>query len=98
MFWTEGLLEHCPLQDPWVGIHVGLQNVVLGCMRSSAPFLHSFQGASDAPTKVFDRTPNLVGAQIISYRVSPDAKWAVLIGIAPGAPERYVHGIVLVCS
>ncbi len=38
--------------------------------------------------KVFDRTPNLQGAQIISYRVSPDSKWSVLIGITAGAPER----------
>lgn len=40
------------------------------------------------PVKVFDRTPNLSGAQIISYRVSADGKWCVLIGIAAGAPER----------
>jgi hypothetical protein len=45
------------------------------------------QTASD-PVKVFDRTPNLQGAQIISYRVSPDDKWSVLIGITAGAPER----------
>lgn len=56
------------------------------------------QGASD-PVKVFDRTPNLQGAQIISYRVSPDDKWSVLIGITAGAPERCVgmggHGTPL---
>lgn len=46
------------------------------------------QGGSEAPVKVFDRTPNLAGAQIISYRVSPDAKWCVLIGITQGLPER----------
>ncbi len=38
--------------------------------------------------KVFDRTANLAGAQIISYRTSPDGKWATLIGITAGAPER----------
>ena len=48
------------------------------------------QGPGDAPTKVFDRTPNLQGAQIISYRTSPDMKWSVLIGITAGAPERLV--------
>ena len=47
------------------------------------------QSAAD-PVKVFDRTPNLQGAQIISYRVSPDDKWSVLIGITAGAPERCV--------
>lgn len=47
------------------------------------------QTAVDAPpVKVFDRTPNLAGAQIISYRVSADGKWCVLIGITPGLPER----------
>lgn len=48
------------------------------------------QGAGDAPVKVFDRTPNLAGAQIISYRLSPDTKWCVLIGITQGPPERCV--------
>lgn len=46
------------------------------------------QGAADAPTKIFDRTANLAGAQIISYRTSADGKWCVLVGIMPGAPER----------
>ena len=44
------------------------------------------QGDS-APVKMFDRTPNLSGSQIINYRASPDEKWLVLVGIAPGAPE-----------
>lgn len=47
------------------------------------------QGASD-PEKVFDRTANLEGTQIINYRVDAAEKWCVLIGIAPGAAERYL--------
>jgi clathrin heavy chain len=47
------------------------------------------QGSSD-PAKVFDRTANLEGTQIINYRVDPEEKWSVLIGIAPGAPEKCV--------
>lgn len=47
------------------------------------------QGPSD-PEKVFDRTANLENTQIINYRVDAQEKWCVLIGIAPGAPERYV--------
>lgn len=46
------------------------------------------QGSSD-PEKVFDRTANLENTQIINYRVDPQEKWCVLVGIAPGAPERY---------
>jgi len=37
---------------------------------------------------VFDRTANLENTQIINYRVDHQEKWCVLIGIAPGAPER----------
>lgn len=43
-------------------------------------------GESD-PVRVFDRTANLTGNQIINYRCDPSEKWLVLIGIAPGAPE-----------
>jgi hypothetical protein len=46
---------------------------------------------------MFDRTPNLAGAQIISYRATADLKWSVLIGITAGAPERYeVAELILV--
>ena len=37
---------------------------------------------------MFDRTANLSGNQIISYRASEDNQWFVLIGIAPGDPSR----------
>lgn len=59
----------------------------LGLVTSGSVYHWDMEGTSD-PVKVFDRTPNLQGAQIISYRTSPDGKWAVLIGITAGAPER----------
>ncbi|KAM7271511.1 hypothetical protein ACFE04_030725 [Oxalis oulophora] len=40
------------------------------------------------PVKVFDRTTNLANNQIINYKCDPSEKWLVLIGIAPGSPER----------
>ncbi|KHG02496.1 Clathrin heavy chain 2 [Gossypium arboreum] len=40
------------------------------------------------PVKMFERTANLVNNQIINYKCDPSEKWLVLIGIAPGAPER----------
>jgi len=46
------------------------------------------QAAAGDPVKVFDRAANLEQTQIISYRVDPTEKWCVLVGIAPGAPER----------
>ncbi|GAX80055.1 hypothetical protein CEUSTIGMA_g7494.t1 [Chlamydomonas eustigma] len=59
----------------------------IGLVTAASVYHWEVEGASD-PVKVFDRTPNLQGAQIISYRVSPDDKWSVLIGITAGAPER----------
>ena len=37
---------------------------------------------------MFERTINLINNQIINYRYDPSEKWLVLIGIAPGSPER----------
>ncbi|KAL2558245.1 Clathrin heavy chain 1 [Forsythia ovata] len=37
---------------------------------------------------MFDRTANLANNQIINYRCDPSEKWLVLIGIAPGSPEK----------
>ncbi|KAI5295640.1 hypothetical protein KEM52_000745 [Ascosphaera acerosa] len=34
------------------------------------------------PVKVFDRIANLAGCQIINYRVTPDEKWSVVVGIS----------------
>lgn len=61
---------------------------MLGLVTATSVYHWDIQGAAEAPVKVFDRTPNLSGAQIISYRISPDAKWCVLIGITQGPPER----------
>eukprot|EP00898_Chlorokybus_atmophyticus_P005972 jgi/Chlat1/6376/Chrsp44S09041 len=47
----------------------------------------ALKGTSD-PVKMFDRTANLSGNQIINYRCDPTERWLVLVGIAPGAPER----------
>lgn len=57
-------------------------------MQSITKNIWLVQGSSD-PEKVFDRTANLENTQIINYRVDPQEKWCVLVGIAPGAPERY---------
>jgi hypothetical protein len=50
------------------------------------------------PVKMFDRTANLNGNQIINYMGDPTEKRLMLVGIAPGAPEvrfLYLHGVVL---
>ncbi|EFJ13237.1 hypothetical protein SELMODRAFT_157554 [Selaginella moellendorffii] len=60
---------------------------MLGLVTQQAVYHWSIEGDSE-PVKVFDRTANLSGNQIINYRCDPSEKWLVLIGIAPGSPER----------
>ncbi|PWN22946.1 putative CHC1-clathrin heavy chain [Microstroma glucosiphilum] len=60
----------------------------LGLVTETAVYHWSTEGEA-GPKKIFDRHVSLQGSQIINYRVSPDEKWCVLIGIAgnntPGA-------------
>ncbi|XP_044985487.1 clathrin heavy chain 1-like isoform X1 [Hordeum vulgare subsp. vulgare] len=60
---------------------------LLGLVTQASVYHWSIEGDSE-PTKMFDRTANLANNQIINYRCDPAEKWLVLIGIAPGAPER----------
>ncbi|BBN15445.1 clathrin heavy chain [Marchantia polymorpha subsp. ruderalis] len=60
---------------------------LLGLVTQTAVFHWSIEGETE-PVKMFERTANLSSNQIINYRCDPSEKWLVLIGIAPGAPER----------
>eukprot|EP01018_Ginkgo_biloba_P000169 Gb_33029 [translate_table: standard] len=60
---------------------------MLGLVTQNAVYHWSLEGDSE-PARMFERTANLSGNQIINYRCDPSEKWLVLIGIAPGAPER----------
>ncbi|KAF2909083.1 hypothetical protein DAI22_11g000300 [Oryza sativa Japonica Group] len=60
---------------------------LLGLVTQTSVYHWSIEGDSE-PAKMFDRTANLANNQIINYRCDPSEKWLVLIGIAPGAPER----------
>ena len=59
----------------------------LGIVTATTVYHWDLEGPGD-PVKVFDRAANLEGSQIISYRVSDDGAWCVLVGIAPGSPDR----------
>jgi len=54
-------------------------------VTDTAVFHWTIADQTSPPQKVFDRHPTLAGAQIINYRVTPDEKWLVLIGIAGNA-------------
>lgn len=60
---------------------------MLGLVTQNSVYHWSLEGDAE-PARMFDRTGNLTGNQIINYRCDPSEKWLVLIGIAPGAPER----------
>ncbi|KAJ3163550.1 hypothetical protein HDU86_000131 [Geranomyces michiganensis] len=53
----------------------------LGLVTETSVYHWSMEGDSQ-PQKMFDRHTNLVGSQIINYRVSADEKWLLLIGIS----------------
>ncbi len=60
---------------------------MLGIVTNGAVYHWSIDD-SNAPTKIFDRTANLNGNQIISYKASADMQWFTLIGIAQGDASR----------
>ncbi|KAH8519947.1 hypothetical protein H0E87_001406 [Populus deltoides] len=60
---------------------------MLALVTQTSVYHWSIEGDSE-PVKMFDRTANLQGNQIINYRCDPSEKWLVLIGIAQGPPER----------
>ncbi|KAF4350817.1 hypothetical protein G4B88_002146 [Cannabis sativa] len=60
---------------------------LLGLVTQTSVYHWSIEGETE-PVKMFERTANLANNQIINYRCDPTEKWLVLIGIAPGAPER----------
>ncbi|KAJ3382198.1 hypothetical protein HDU84_004560 [Entophlyctis sp. JEL0112] len=54
---------------------------VIGIVTDRSVYHWSMEGDS-GPQKVFDRHSNLTGAQILNYRVSPDEKWMLVVGIS----------------
>ncbi|XP_031382114.1 clathrin heavy chain 1-like isoform X1 [Punica granatum] len=60
---------------------------MLGLVTQTSVYHWSIEGDTQ-PVKMFDRTANLVNNQIINYRCDPSEKYLIVIGIAPGSPER----------
>lgn len=59
-----------------------VSEAAIGMVTDSAVYHWSITDQTSPPQKIFDRHPTLSGAQIINYRVTPDEKWLVLIGIS----------------
>lgn len=58
----------------------------LGLVTENAAYHWSMEGTAD-PVKIFDRHATLVGSQIIHYRMNPDDKWMMVIGISAKVGE-----------
>jgi len=56
-------------------------------MVTQSSVLHWSLSGQGEPEKMFDRHANLAACQIINYRVSVDAKWLLVVGIAPGQQQ-----------
>ncbi|CAG9465968.1 unnamed protein product [Pedinophyceae sp. YPF-701] len=64
-----------------------VDETTIGLVTATTVYHWSTEGDS-APQRMFARSQNLAQCQIISYKVSPDGKWCVVVGIAPGSAER----------
>ncbi|KAJ7453943.1 hypothetical protein B0H11DRAFT_264777 [Mycena galericulata] len=59
-----------------------VSDTTIGMATESSVFHWSIADQTSPPQKIFDRHPTLSGAQIINYRITPDEKWLVLVGIS----------------
>lgn len=59
-----------------------VSDTTIGMVTESAVYHWTIADQTSPPQKIFDRHPTLAGSQIINYRVTPDEKWLVLIGIS----------------
>lgn len=59
-------------------------NASIAIVTATAAFHWTADGDA-APVKQFDLAPNLAGAQVINYAVSPDGQWLMCVGIKPSA-------------
>jgi clathrin heavy chain len=59
-----------------------VSDTTIGIVTDTAVYHWTIADQTSPPQKIFDRHASLAGAQIINYRVTPDEKWMVLVGIA----------------
>lgn len=59
-----------------------ISDTTIGMVTETAVYHWSISDQASPPQKIFERHPTLAGAQIINYRVTPDEKWLILIGIS----------------
>jgi clathrin heavy chain len=59
-----------------------VSDTIIGMVTSTAVYHWTIADPTSPPMKVFDRHATLADTQIINYRITPDEKWFVLIGIS----------------
>jgi clathrin heavy chain len=73
-----------------------INDTTLGLVTDKSVYHWDVLGAAaPAPTKLFDRQPNLEGHQIINYTTSDDGQWCALVGITSQAGGRIGGNIQL---
>ncbi|KIJ55342.1 hypothetical protein M422DRAFT_219983 [Sphaerobolus stellatus SS14] len=59
-----------------------VSDTIIGLVTESSVYHWTIADETSPPQKMFDRHASLTGAQIINYRITPDEKWFVVVGIA----------------
>jgi clathrin heavy chain len=62
-----------------------VSHTTIGIITDSSVFHWTISDATSAPQHIFDLHSTLCNAQIINYRVTPNGKWQVLVGISGNA-------------
>lgn len=70
---------------------------LLALITGKAVYHWSMEDTSSEPAQMFLRHESLASAQIISYRVDPTNKWAVVVGIAR-TPDNRIGGLMQLYS
>ena len=89
-------IKSCTLPD--VKYWRWVSNRLIGLVTTKSVYHWSLHNDT-LPVKIFDRHAELGEAsQIISYQVSPDVKWCLLVGISAGESYNIVHGCMQLYS
>ncbi|KAL1731173.1 hypothetical protein EV714DRAFT_249463 [Schizophyllum commune] len=62
-----------------------VSDTTIGMVTETSVYHWTIADSTSPPQKIFDRHATLVGSQIINYRVTPDEKWMVVVGISGNA-------------
>jgi len=94
---TRGKVNDCAMSEP-VEFWRWLNESKIAIVTATSVYHWSVNDNGAKPVKIFARTPNLTGTQIISYKLDKAEKWCCLIGITKAKDSNRVVGAMQLYS